>query len=304
MTTATSAVGVSCDQSTTAAGPRSCWHSSTRSGAREGGPSRGWARRWRRWRRAASGCCCSPPTPAGRRGSGPTAPRWPGGRGSGDAGAGRGKHQQHGWRRAAARGRPGLHLRRSGQDSRSHAANRPGAVRLRQPSRRGVHDPAGSSSRCAYRRHRTDPPTRHGDGSCAHRPRLCWPWTLPRRLRDQPKEGSTSSSPSKSATAFPTSWDDQPHIQIPPRCPRANCLPNDSCGPTARTELTDRILIFGERHLRTVLPGTAPITTGGQIEGLRLQPPRPDQPAPDLDRRRIRRRPVLGGLINEYERAD
>jgi hypothetical protein len=71
-----------------------------------------------------------------------------------------------------------------------------------------------------------------------------------------------------------------------------------------RTELTDRILIFGERHLRTVLPGTAPITTGGQIEGLRLQPPRPDQPAPDLDRRRIRRRPVLGGLINEYERAD
>ena len=36
MTTATSAVGVSCDQSTTAAGPRSCWHSSTRSGARGG----------------------------------------------------------------------------------------------------------------------------------------------------------------------------------------------------------------------------------------------------------------------------
>jgi hypothetical protein len=26
-------------------------------------------------------------------------------------------------------------------------------------------------------------------------------------------------------------------------------------------------------------------------------------PAPDLDYRRIRRRPVLGGLINEYERA-
>jgi putative transposase len=30
---------------------------------------------------------------------------------------------------------------------------------------------------------------------------------------------------------------------------------------TARTELTDRILIFGERHLRTVLAGTAPTTT-------------------------------------------
>jgi len=29
-----------------------------------------------------------------------------------------------------------------------------------------------------------------------------------------------------------------------------------------------------------------------------------DLPAPDRDYRRIRRRPVLGGLINEYERAD
>ena len=36
---------------------------------------------------------------------------------------------------------------------------------------------------------------------------------------------------------------------------------------------------------------------------LRLRPPRPDHPALDLDRKRIRRRPVLGGLISEYERA-
>jgi pimeloyl-ACP methyl ester carboxylesterase len=36
---------------------------------------------------------------------------------------------------------------------------------------------------------------------------------------------------------------------------------------------------------------------------LQLQPPRPDLPAPNLGYRRIRRRPVLGGLINEYERA-
>ncbi|WP_445183311.1 hypothetical protein ACTXG6_32965 [Pseudonocardia sp. Cha107L01] len=35
----------------------------------------------------------------------------------------------------------------------------------------------------------------------------------------------------------------------------------------------------------------------------RLLPPRPDHPAPDLDQQRIRRRPILGGLINEYERA-
>ncbi|HUY45839.1 MAG TPA: hypothetical protein VMV92_08960 [Streptosporangiaceae bacterium] len=34
-----------------------------------------------------------------------------------------------------------------------------------------------------------------------------------------------------------------------------------------------------------------------------LHPPRPDHPAADLSQERIRRRPVLSGLINEYERA-
>ena len=36
---------------------------------------------------------------------------------------------------------------------------------------------AGSSSCDAYLRRRADPPIRHGDGSCARRPRACWPWT-------------------------------------------------------------------------------------------------------------------------------
>lgn len=31
--------------------------------------------------------------------------------------------------------------------------------------------------------------------------------------------------------------------------------------------------------------------------------PRPDHPIADLKTERIQRRPVLGGLINEYERA-
>jgi putative transposase len=34
-----------------------------------------------------------------------------------------------------------------------------------------------------------------------------------------------------------------------------------------------------------------------------LGPPRPDHPVADLSQERIKRRPVLGGLINEYERA-
>jgi hypothetical protein len=34
-----------------------------------------------------------------------------------------------------------------------------------------------------------------------------------------------------------------------------------------------------------------------------LRPPRPDHPVADLSRERIKRRRVLGGLLNEYERA-
>ena len=92
-------------------------------------------------------------------------------------------------------------------------------------------------------------------------------------------------------------------VKIPPRCPRANCFA-ERFVLTARTELTDRILIFGERHLRTVLARYSAHYNGRRPHrALRLHPPRPDHPAPDLDQQRIRRRPVLGGLINEYERA-
>ena len=92
-------------------------------------------------------------------------------------------------------------------------------------------------------------------------------------------------------------------VKIPPRCPRANCFA-ERFVLTLRTELTDRILIFGERHLRTVLARyAAHYNSRRPHRALQLHPPRPDHPAPDLDHQRIRRRQVLGGLISEYERA-
>jgi putative transposase len=92
-------------------------------------------------------------------------------------------------------------------------------------------------------------------------------------------------------------------VRIPPRCPRANCFA-ERFVLTVRTELTDRILILGERHLRTVLARYAAHYNGQRPHrALRLRPPRPDHPVLDLDCQRIRRRPVLGGLISEYEHA-
>ena len=78
---------------------------------------------------------------------------------------------------------------------------------------------------------------------------------------------------------------------------------NGSCF-TARTEVTDRMLIFGERHLRTILAQYEAHYNGRRPHRSRqLCPPRPDHPVADLSRKGIQRRPVLGGLINEYERA-
>jgi putative transposase len=92
-------------------------------------------------------------------------------------------------------------------------------------------------------------------------------------------------------------------VKIPTRSPRANCFA-ERFVLTARTELTDRILIFGERHLRTVLARYGAHYNGRRPHrAMRLRPPRPDHPALDLERRRIRRRPVPGALISEYERA-
>ena len=92
-------------------------------------------------------------------------------------------------------------------------------------------------------------------------------------------------------------------VKIPPRSPRANACA-ERFVLTTRTEVTDRMLILGERHLRTVLTQYETHYNGRRPHRSRqLCPPRPDHPIADLSRQRIKRRPVLGGLISGYERA-
>ena len=78
---------------------------------------------------------------------------------------------------------------------------------------------------------------------------------------------------------------------------------------TRRRELLDRVLILGERHLRSVLTEyQAHYNTARPHQGIALRAPggQPDGghlTVADLDREPIHRKPVLSGLINEYTRA-
>jgi transposase InsO family protein len=92
-------------------------------------------------------------------------------------------------------------------------------------------------------------------------------------------------------------------VRIPPRCPRANCFA-ERFVRTLRAELTDRMLIFSQRHLRLVLTQYVQHYNSRRPHRARdHHPPRPTHPVADLHDERNTRRPILGGLINEYERA-
>jgi transposase InsO family protein len=92
-------------------------------------------------------------------------------------------------------------------------------------------------------------------------------------------------------------------LKIPPRSPRANAYA-ERFVRTVRTELTDRLLVFGERHLRNMLTAYARHYNGQRPRRSRqLRPPQPDQPIPAQPARRITRRTVLGGRLNEYQPA-
>jgi transposase InsO family protein len=82
-------------------------------------------------------------------------------------------------------------------------------------------------------------------------------------------------------------------VKIPPRCPRANCFA-ERFVLTVRTEVTDRMLIFGERRLHRVLAVYAThYNTARPHRALQLRPPRPASSVPEPVRGRIRRRDPL-----------
>ncbi|MFI9387513.1 integrase core domain-containing protein [Kutzneria sp. NPDC052558] len=92
-------------------------------------------------------------------------------------------------------------------------------------------------------------------------------------------------------------------VKIPPRCPRANCYA-ERFVRTVRSELTDRVLVLNRRHLDTLLAEYVRHYNGRRPHRSReLRPPWPDYPVANLDFQRIKRQRLLGGLINEYERA-
>jgi putative transposase len=92
-------------------------------------------------------------------------------------------------------------------------------------------------------------------------------------------------------------------IKSPVRSPRANSFAERYAG-TLRRECLDHLLIYGERHLRRILAEYARHYNERRPHQSREQRPPLYEPGQSIDiTRRIRRRQVVHGSINEYRRA-
>ncbi|MFC5055467.1 integrase core domain-containing protein [Saccharothrix xinjiangensis] len=90
-------------------------------------------------------------------------------------------------------------------------------------------------------------------------------------------------------------------VKIPPRCPRVDAHA-ERLVSTVGHEVTERLPILDEHHLRSVLDRyAAHYNHRRPHQAPQLAPPRSDQPTAQPNHTSTRRRPVLGGLINEYE---